>query len=182
MCCRLRLDVTELRKRGGGLFGSNPLTGSVGVVTINLPQLGYKSQTEEDFFERLGKVADLAKTSLEIKRKVIEQQTERGLYPYSRFYLKGIKESKGAYWANHFSTIGIVGMHECLLNFLGKGIETEEGHAFAIRVMNYLREKMQEYQAETGNIYKGHTGRGCCAKTCTYGQKTLSGNNRFGRT
>jgi len=153
MCCRLRLDVTELRKRGGGLFGANPLTGSVGVVTINLPRLGYKSQNDKEFFENLGRIADIAKTSLEIKRKFVEAQTEKGLYPYSRFYLQTIKDKNGAYWANHFSTIGIVGMHECCLNYLGKGIETEEGHAFAIKVMKFLREKLQQYQAETGHIY-----------------------------
>ena len=153
MCCRLRLDVSELRKRGGGLFGSNPLTGSIGVVTINLPRLGYKSYSEEEFFENLGRLADLAKTSLEIKRKFVEKQTDRGLYPYIRFYLKDIKEAEGGYWANHFSTIGIVGMHECCLNYFNKGIETPDGHAFATKVMKFLREKMQAYQAETGNVY-----------------------------
>jgi ribonucleoside-triphosphate reductase len=153
MCCRLRLDTRELRKRGGGLFGSNPMTGSVGVVTINLPRLGYKCDNDKEFFDNLGRLADISKTSLEIKRKFVEQQTEKGLYPYSRFYLRGIKESKGAYWANHFSTIGIVGMHECCLNYLGKGIDTPEGRDFALRVMHFLREKMQGYQVETGNIY-----------------------------
>jgi ribonucleoside-triphosphate reductase len=153
MCCRLRLDVSELRKRGGGLFGSNPLTGSIGVVTINMPRLGYKSYNEEEFFENLGRIANMAKVSLEIKRKFVEKQTEKGLYPYSRFYLKGVKEQKGGYWANHFSTIGIVGMHECLLNYIGKGIETPEGNAFAIKVMKFLRAKMQEFQGETGNVY-----------------------------
>jgi len=153
MCCRLRLDVSELRKRGGGLFGSNPMTGSVGVVTINLPRLGYKCYNDEEFFHELGRISDLAKTSLEIKRKFVELQTDRGLYPYSRFYLRGIKESKGGYWANHFNTIGICGMHECLLNYIGKGIDSDEGRDFAIRVMNFLRDKMQSYQKETGNIY-----------------------------
>ena len=153
MCCRLRLDVSELKKRGGGLFGSNPLTGSIGVVTINLPRIGYLSYNDEEFYENLGKLADMAKTSLEIKRKFVEKQTELGLYPYSRFYLKGIKESHGSYWANHFNTIGIVGMHECLLNYIGKGIDTPEGHAYALKVMHFLRDKMQKYQAETGNIY-----------------------------
>jgi ribonucleoside-triphosphate reductase len=153
MCCRLRLNVSELRKRGGGLFGSNPLTGSVGVVTINLPQLGYKSHSDEEFFENLVHVADLAKTSLEIKRKFVERQTEKGLYPYSRFYLQTIKDSKGAYWANHFATIGVVGMHECCQNYLGCGIETEKGREFAMKVMNFLRERLQKYQAETGNVY-----------------------------
>ena len=157
MCCRLRLDVSELKKRGGGLFGANPLTGSIGVVTINLPRLGFKSDTEEEFFEGLGKLADIAKTSLEIKRKVVEDQTRKGLYPYSAFYLKGVFERTGGYWANHFSTIGIVGMHECILNakFIKTdgGVETKKGQEFALKVMHFLRNKMVEYQTETGNVY-----------------------------
>ncbi|MCL2846317.1 MAG: ribonucleoside triphosphate reductase [Firmicutes bacterium] len=155
MCCRLRLDVSELRKKGGGLFGSNPLTGSIGVVTINLPRLGYKADNEAEFFENLERIANMAKNSLEIKRKIVEDQTVKGLYPYCKYYLQGIKDGKGAYWANHFSTIGLVGMHECLLNFLGadKGLDTEEGNAFAVKILNFLRGKMQEYQAETGNVY-----------------------------
>jgi ribonucleoside-triphosphate reductase len=111
MCCRLRLDVTELRKRGGGLFGSNPLTGSIGVFTINLPRIGYLSRTKEEFFARLKKIAEVGKTSLEIKRKVIEQQTEGGLYPYSAVYLRDVKKRTGQYWANHFNTICIIGMN-----------------------------------------------------------------------
>ena len=155
MCCRLRLDVSELKKRGGGLFGANPLTGSVGVVTINLPQLAFKSKDEADFFTNLERLSNLAKTSLEIKRKVVEQQTDNGLYPYCAHYLKGVKERSGGYWANHFSTIGVVGMHEALLNLFGegKGLDTQFGHDFAVKVLNFLREKMREYQAETGNVY-----------------------------
>ena len=153
MCCRLRLDVTELRKRGGGLFGSNPLTGSIGVFTINLPRIGYLSRTEDEFFARLKRMAEIGKTSLEIKRKVIEKQTEAGLYPYSAVYLRDIKQRFGQYWYNHFSTIGIIGMHEALLNFMGKGIETPEGNEFAVRVMHYLRDLMKEFQKETGNQY-----------------------------
>ncbi|MCL2570028.1 MAG: ribonucleoside triphosphate reductase [Firmicutes bacterium] len=155
MCCRLRLDVSQLKKRGGGLFGSNPLTGSVGVVTINLPRIGYKSKNEEEFFSNLERLSDLAKTSLEIKRKVVEDQTVKGLYPYSKFYLQTVKDSAGGYWANHFSTIGVVGMHECLLNFLGKdkGIDTEVGNQFAIKILDFLRGKMVQYQNETGSIY-----------------------------
>ena len=157
MCCRLRLDVSELRKRGGGLFGANPLTGSIGVVTINLPRLAYKSENEAEFFEGLGRLADIAKTSLELKRKVVEDHTSKGLYPYSAFYLNGVKERTGGYWANHFSTIGIVGMHECILNakFIKSesGIETKAGQNFALKVMNFLRGKMLQYQAETGQIY-----------------------------
>ncbi len=155
MCCRLRLDVSELKKRGGGLFGSNPLTGSIGVVTINLPRLGYLSSNEEEFMQRLDKLADAAKVSLEIKRKIIEKQTEDGLYPYCKFYLRDVKKRSGSYWANHFNTIGIVGMNEAIMNLFGKdeNITTEKGQEFAIRVMNHLREKMVEYQKETGNSY-----------------------------
>lgn len=153
MCCRLRLDVRELRKRGGGLFGSNPLTGSIGVVTLNLPRLGYLAQNENDFFMRLEKLADLAKQSLEIKRQVVEKQTENGLYPYSAFYLQGVKQRTGGYWSNHFSTIGIIGMHECLLNLKHIGIDTEEGQNFAVKVMHFLREKLRNYQTVTGHVY-----------------------------
>ena len=153
MCCRLRLDVRELRKRGGGLFGSNPLTGSIGVVTINLPRIGYLSKTEEEYFSRLDELCDIAKNSLEIKRKVVETQSENGLYPFSCFYLKDIKARTGEYWSNHFNTIGINGMNESLLNFMGKDITTPEGNAFAIKVMQHLRAKMQDYQEETGHIY-----------------------------
>jgi len=153
MCCRLRLDQRELRKRGGGLFGANPLTGSIGVVTINLPRLGYLSTCEEEFFERLERLMELAKTSLEIKRKVIEDFTERGLYPYSRVYLQGVKEARGQYWANHFSTIGIVGMNEACLNFLGEPIYTRAGKEFALKVLRFMRERIAEYQETTGNLY-----------------------------
>ena len=153
MCCRLRLDVSELRKRGAGLFGSNPLTGSIGVVTINLPRLGYLSSNEDDFFARLDSLCDIARTSLEIKRKIVEDQTEKGLYPYSKFYLKPVKQRTGKYWTNHFNTIGIIGMNECLLNLLKTNIATEEGNRFAVKVMNFLREKMIVFQKETGNQY-----------------------------
>ena len=153
MCCRLRLDLSELRKRGGGLFGSNPLTGSIGVVTINLPRIGYLSKTKEEFKERLLKLTEIAKTSLEIKRKMIEKQTDNGLYPYSAFYLKPVKERSGQYWANHFATIGVNGMNEALINLLGQDITTPEGQEFAIEVMELLRKKMVEFQEETGNQY-----------------------------
>lgn len=154
MCCRLRLDVSELKKRGGGLFGSNPLTGSIGVVTINLPRLAYLAANEENFFEELAKLSDLAKKSLEIKRKVVEEQTEKGLYPYCKFYLRDVKKRSGQYWANHFNTIGIVGMNEAIKNlFNGEDITTEKGQEFAIKTMKFLRERMKEYQAETGNSY-----------------------------
>ncbi len=153
MCCRLRLDNRELRKRGGGLFGANPLTGSIGVVTINLPRIGYLSRTEEEFFERLEHLMVLAKNSLEMKRKVIEDLTEKGLYPYSRVYLRTIKESQGRYWANHFSTIGLVGMNEACMNFLGVPISTPEGKEWAIKVLKFMREKLSDFQEETGNLY-----------------------------
>jgi ribonucleoside-triphosphate reductase (formate) len=155
MCCRLRLDQTELRKRGGGLFGSNPLTGSIGVVTINIPRLAYTSIDEKDFFEKLGKLMELAKESLEIKRKTVEHFTEVGLYPYSRFYLRMIKERFGQYWKNHFATIGLLGMNEGIINFTHgeDNITTEWGRAFASRVLEFMRKKVEGYQSETGNIY-----------------------------
>ncbi|HHW54912.1 MAG: ribonucleoside triphosphate reductase [bacterium] len=153
MCCRLRLDNRELRKRGGGLFGANPLTGSIGVVTINLPRLGYLSTTKEDFFQRLKHLMDLAKESLIIKRGVLEKLTEQGLYPYSRFYLQSVKERFGRYWENHFNTIGIVGMHEALLNFLGQGIESPAGKALALEIMDFMREVIVGYQEETGYLF-----------------------------
>ena len=153
MCCRLRLDKRELIKRGGGLFASNPLTGSVGVVTITLPRLGYESGSEKSFFERLRHLMELARESLETKRKVIERYTEKGLYPYSKFYLRHIHDRFGCYWKNHFSTIGINGMNECCLNFLGVGIATEEGAAFAQKTMRFMRDALAVFQEETGNIY-----------------------------
>ncbi|MBN1118070.1 MAG: ribonucleoside triphosphate reductase [Bacteroidales bacterium] len=153
MCCRLRLDKRELQKRGGGLFGANPLTGSVGVVTINMPRLGYESKSEAEFFQRLDKLMELAKESLETKRKVIENLTDKGLYPYSKFYLRHVKQRMGKYWKNHFSTIGIVGMNECCLNFLGNNIVHEKGYAFSLKVMDVMRSKLEAFQEETGNIY-----------------------------
>ncbi|BCS81944.1 ribonucleoside triphosphate reductase [Anaerocellum diazotrophicum] len=153
MCCRLRLDNRELRKRGGGLFGANPLTGSIGVVTINLPRIGYLSKSEDEYFERLARLMDIAKTSLEIKREVLEDLTKKGLYPYSRFYLRDIYARYGEYWKNHFNTIGIVGMHESLLNFMGVGIDTKEGRKFAIKVLDFMRERIRKYQEETGILY-----------------------------
>ncbi|RLC40260.1 MAG: ribonucleoside triphosphate reductase [Candidatus Nealsonbacteria bacterium] len=154
MCCRLRLNLTELYNRGGGgLFGSGSLTGSIGVVTVNMPRIGYLSKTKKEFFARLGKIMDLARDSLEIKRKTIENFIEKGLYPYSKFYLSGVKKARGAYYANHFSTIGLVGMNECLLNFLGENIASEKGRKFALEVMDFMRERLVKYQEETGNIY-----------------------------
>ncbi len=153
MCCRLRLDTKELRKRGGGLFGSNPLTGSIGVFTINLPRIGYLSHTVEEFKERLRDIAQKGKVSLEIKRKIIERETENGLYPYSSRFLKGIKEKWGQYWINHFSTIGVVGMNEALMNLMGKDLSTPQGQEAAVDIMNYLRDLLTEFQKETGHFY-----------------------------
>ena len=153
MCCRLRLDKRELQKRGGGLFGANPLTGSIGVVTINLPKLGYEAKSEEDLFNRLSWLMEMAKNSLELKRKVIERLTEQGLYPYSKFYLRHLHKKNGAYWNNHFSTIGLIGMNECCLNYLGSQITDKEGHEFALKVMGFMREKLEAFQEETGHIY-----------------------------
>lgn len=153
MCCRLRLNTRELRKRGGGLFGSNPMTGSIGVFTINLPRIGYLAETKSEFKARLWRLACIGKTSLEIKRKIIEQQSEDKLYPYSTFYLNNIKERTGQYWYNHFSTIGIIGMNEALLNFMGKDITTKEGQEFAKEILLYLRDILMEFQEETGHVY-----------------------------
>lgn len=153
MCCRLRLDKRELRKRGGGLFGSNPMTGSIGVYSINLPRIGYLAKSKEDFFERLQKIATLGKVSLEIKRKIIEKQSEQGLYPYSTHYLRNVKERTGEFWTNHFNTIGLVGMNECCLNFIGKDVGSPEGLAFSLEIMHFLRKLMVEFQEETGHSY-----------------------------
>lgn len=153
MCCRLRLDNRELLKRGGGLFGANPLTGSIGVVTINLPRIGFKAKNQNEFFELLDQRIDLAVESLSIKRKVLEKFTEKNLYPYSRFYLREIKQNSGTYWKNHFSTVGIIGMNEACLNFINKDIGTMEGQAFALRVMDHLRDKLSQVQDESGDIF-----------------------------
>lgn len=153
MCCRLRLDNRELQKRGGGLFGSNPLTGSIGVVTINMPRLGYLARDEDEFILLLEKRLLLAKESLEIKRKALEQFTKGDLYPYAKHYLRAVAERFGCYWKNHFSTIGLIGMNEACRNLLGQSIATEEGQAFALRIMDYLRECLVAFQEETGNNY-----------------------------
>ena len=153
MCCRLRLDNRELYKRGGGLFGASPLTGSIGVVTINLPRIGYLSKDKKEFLERVGRIMDLAQESLEIKRKALEDFMEKGLYPYSKFYLSGIKKIRGSYWGNHFSTIGLTGMNEALLNLLGVDIASQKGRKFALEVLDFMREKLIKYQEETGSMY-----------------------------
>lgn len=153
MCCRLRIDNRELEYRGGGLFGSNPLTGSVGVVTINMPRIGYLAKNEAEFFRMLCRNMELARESLEIKRKVIEDYTDKNLYPYTKFYLRDIKARHGSYWKNHFSTIGLVGMNEACENLTGKNIGTDEGREFALKVMDYMRNMISNFQKETGNNY-----------------------------
>ncbi|NMC33814.1 MAG: ribonucleoside triphosphate reductase [Veillonellaceae bacterium] len=155
MCCRLRLDTKELRKRGGGLFGSNPLTGSIGVVTINLPRIAYISKSESEFFARLWQQMNIAANSLEIKRKVIEEQTARGLYPYSANYLRPIQQKTGCFWFNHFNTIGLIGMNEACQNLFGPDCDltTPKGQEFAIKALNYMRKEIREIQDKTGHYY-----------------------------
>jgi len=152
MCCRLRLDKRVLMKKGGGLFGASPLTGSIGVVTINLPRIGYASRDEADFLKKLDNILNLAAKSLAIKRNILEDFTDKGFYPYSRFYLKEIKENRGAYWSQHFSTIGIVGMNEACLNLLGVTIADKKGLSFSLRVMDFIREALSGIQETTGEM------------------------------
>jgi anaerobic ribonucleoside-triphosphate reductase len=153
MCCRLRIDNRELRKRGGGFFGANPLTGSIGVVTLNIPRIGYLSKDEDEFFERLETLMETAKASLELKRKVLETFTDNGLYPYSRRYLRHVKEGYGKYWKNHFSTIGIVGVNEAIINLLGQNIASRDGQAFAVKMLTFMRNRLADYQEQTDSIY-----------------------------
>jgi anaerobic ribonucleoside-triphosphate reductase len=153
MCCRLRIDNRELRKRGGGFFGANPLTGSIGVVTLNIPRIGYLSKNEDEFFERLEALMETAKSSLEIKRKVLEAFTDNGLYPYSRRYLRHVKEGYDKFWKNHFSTIGIVGINEAIVNLLGQNIASRDGQAFAQKMLTFMRDRLADYQEETSCIY-----------------------------
>jgi len=181
MCCRLRLDNRELRRRGGGLFGSNPLTGSIGVVTINLPRIGYlakktvkesakenlkdhseisienslenQAEIKQNIFLQLDEMMEIAKESLEIKREIIEKLTENGLYPYTKFYLSGIKQKQGKYWSNHFSTIGLVGMNELCLNTIGEDITSKTGRQLALEILEYMRERISTFQEKTGSLY-----------------------------
>lgn len=165
--CRLRLELSELYNRGGGgLFGSGALTGSVSVITINIPRIGYLSKTKREFFERLSQIMDLAKECLEIKRKTLENFIEKGLYPYSKFYLSGVKKARGAYYANHFSTIGLIGMNEALLNFLGENIGSKKGKKFALEVLDFMKKRLVQYQKQTGNIYnlEATPAEGCSTK------------------
>ena len=153
MCCRLRIDNRQLEYRGGGLFGSNPMTGSVGVVTINLPRLALKSKDETEFRKGLDYLMEKAKESLEVKRKTLEVLTDKNLYPYTKFYLRDIKKRFGVYWKNHFSTIGLIGMNEAALNLLGADIGSDTGREFAERTLDYMRNRLVEFQKETGNNY-----------------------------
>ncbi|MFA5052927.1 MAG: ribonucleoside triphosphate reductase [Parcubacteria group bacterium] len=145
MCCRLQLDLRELRARQGGLFGSAELTGSLGVVTLNLARIGYLSKTKKEFLDSVGRLMDIAKQSLEMKRKVVDENMERGLLPYTKRYLGSLH--------NHFSTIGINGMNEALMNFMDKDISDPEAKKFALEVLDHIRNKLSDYQEETGNIY-----------------------------
>ena len=153
MCCRLRLDNRELRRRGGGLFGSNPLTGSIGVVTINLPRAAYISQDKQSFFTRISELMRLALDSLELKRKQLERFTEDGLYPYSKYYLSAIRERSGRFWDNHFSTIGLIGMNEASMNLIGSGIDSGAGHDLAVETLDFMRKQLEAFQEETGHLY-----------------------------
>jgi anaerobic ribonucleoside-triphosphate reductase len=154
MCCRLRLDNRELRSRGGGLFGASPLTGSIGVVTINLPRIGYLAETEEEFFTQLLEKMNLAKESLEIKRKILEKLTEENLYPYIKFYLRHIKERFDQYWKNHFSTIGLLGMNEACLNLHGVNIAAPKRQGVCRSgYWNLCAISWLKFQEETGNIF-----------------------------
>jgi ribonucleoside-triphosphate reductase len=147
------LDNRELYKRGGGLFGANPQTGSIGVVTINMPRLGYVSNNKKEFYKNLNHLMDLAKESLGIKRELVENLTDKGLYPYTRFYLDSIKKRRGQYWANHFGTIGLVGMNEALLNLIGKDIASKEGQKLAEEILVHMRDRIIGYQKETGDLF-----------------------------
>lgn len=153
MCCRLRIDNRKLAVRGGGLFGANPLTGSIGVVTLNLPRLALKSKNKTEFKKNIEKFMGIAKDSLEIKRKIVEKLTEQDLYPYTKFYLRNIKKATGEYWTNHFSTIGLIGMNEALVNLLGAGIGTAEGKEYAEEIMDFMRDKLIDFQVETNHNY-----------------------------
>ncbi len=153
MCCRLRIDNRKLGKKGGGLFGANPLTGSVGVVTINMPRIGYLSRDENDFLDRLERIMLMAKESLEIKRKVLERFTENDLYPYTKYYLRNVKKRFNEYWKNHFSTIGLIGMNEACLNLFSENIASDKSRIFTLKVLDFMHKKLLDFQEETKNNY-----------------------------
>ncbi|MBU2561495.1 MAG: ribonucleoside triphosphate reductase [Nanoarchaeota archaeon] len=147
MCCRLQMDMRELRQKGGGLFGAVEMTGSVGVVTINMSRIGYLSKTKEELFERLTKLMEISKDSLEVKRKLVQRNMDNGLMPFTKRYLGTMQ--------NHFNTIGVNGMNESLQNFFGTdtNMGTKKGIAFTEEVLDFMRERLKKYQEETGNIY-----------------------------
>ncbi len=145
MCCRLNLDQRELMRRPGNMWGPGDSTGSIGVVTINLNRIGYVSKTPEEYKTRLRELMDMAKESLEVKREIVNSMLKRGIMPYTKVYL--------GHFNNHFSTIGVCGMHESCLNLLGKGIGSPEGRTFAVEILDYMRDVLKEYQNETGNLY-----------------------------
>jgi ribonucleoside-triphosphate reductase len=153
MCCRLRIDNRELQKRGGGFFGANPLTGSIGYTTINLPRLGYLYEDEGELYKRLDYLLDKAAQSLYLKRKALENLTEKGLYPYSKFYLRSVKEKTGSYWSNHFNTIGIIGMNECCLNYMNKDLTTPAAQKFANKMMDHINDKLRQFQKESDQMF-----------------------------
>jgi ribonucleoside-triphosphate reductase len=153
MCCRLRLDNRELRKRMGGMFAAAPLTGSIGVATINLPHIAYAARDETEFQQGLLRLMEISKTSLEIKRKLLERFMDQNLYPYSAHYLHSVRMRTGRYWGNHFSTLGLIGMHEASQMVTGRGIDSPEGKTFAERSMDFMLENLARFQLETGNLY-----------------------------
>lgn len=145
MCCRLNLDQRELLRRPGNMWGPGDSTGSIGVVTINMNRIGYESSSKEEFFSKLRSVMIMAKEALETKREVVNNMLAKGLMPYTQVYL--------GHFDNHFSTIGLCGMHECCLNFLEVGISTPEGKEFTVEVLNFMRETIMQFQEETGNLF-----------------------------
>jgi ribonucleoside-triphosphate reductase len=153
MCCRLRIDNRELMKRTGGIFASAPLTGSIGVVTLNMSRIGYETKDEDKFIEMLDRLMDSARDSLIAKRTFIEKMTETGLYPYCKFYLRSIKEMENSYWAHHFNTIGLIGMNEGLVNMFGKGIADPDAKKFALKVLDHMKDRLMEYQNATNQIW-----------------------------
>jgi ribonucleoside-triphosphate reductase len=153
LCCRLRLDRKKLQKRAGGLFAASSLTGSLGVVTINMPRIGYETDNPKEFMRQLSHTMDVAKESLETKREIVEENSRKGLFPYSEYYLDSVYQVHNQYWANHFSTIGLNGMHEACLNLFGYGIDTRDGKWFAEDVLDFMLQKLQGYQDGTGNLY-----------------------------
>ncbi|MBN2203343.1 MAG: ribonucleoside triphosphate reductase [Candidatus Aenigmarchaeota archaeon] len=174
MCCRLQLDLRDLRHKTGGLFGFGESTGSLGVVTINMPRIGYTSREESQYFEKLDRLMYLAKNSLELKRKVVERMMGMGMLPYSKRYLGNLD--------HHFSTIGLIGMNESCLNFLGQGIATPDGKDFSLKVLEFMRKKIAEYQEETGHIYnlEATPGEGTSFRLARIDKKQMPGIKTYG--